>query len=101
MGVWNSVQGSLASAENVRVALAYVARKETPLGIVYQTDALSEPKVKIIGTFPESSHQPIVYPAALTKDAKAAAKGFLDYLSGAEARASFDRAGFIVLGATK
>lgn len=101
LGVWNGVQGSLASAENVRVALAYVARKETPLGIVYQTDALSEPKVKIIGTFPESSHQPIVYPAALTKDAKAAAKGFLDYLSGAEARASFDKAGFIVLGATK
>ena len=98
LGVWDTVKDHLVSAENVRVALAYVARKEAPLGIVYKTDALAEPKVKIAGTFPENSHQPIVYPAALTKDAKPEAKDFLAYLSSPEAHAVFDKAGFTVLG---
>jgi molybdate transport system substrate-binding protein len=101
LGVWSAVQDHIVSAENVRVALAYVARKEAPLGIVYKTDAMSERKVKIVGTFPENSHQPIVYPAALTKDAKPDAKDFLAYLSGPEARAAFDKAGFTVLGAAQ
>jgi molybdate transport system substrate-binding protein len=97
LGAWSSVQDHIVSAENVRVALAYVARKEAPLGIVYKTDALSEPDVKIAGTFPENSHRPIVYPAALTSDAKPEAKNFLGYLSGPEARAIFEKAGFTVL----
>ena len=39
-------------AENVRAALALVARGEAPLGIVYETDAKVEPNVKIVGAFP-------------------------------------------------
>jgi molybdate transport system substrate-binding protein len=99
LGVWNSVVDRTANAENVRVALAYVARGETPLGIVYATDAIGEKRVRIVGTFPENSHAPIVYPAALTRDAKPAARSFLDFLSGPEARAVFEKDGFIVLGA--
>jgi molybdate transport system substrate-binding protein len=98
LGVWNAVADHLAQAENVRVALAYVARGETPLGIVYTTDALAEPKVRIVDTFPDKSHAAILYPAALTKDAKPTAKAFLDYLSGPEARALFAKYGFEVLG---
>ena len=98
LGVWNAVVDHLALAENVRVALAYVARGEAPLGIVYATDALSEPKVRIVGTFPDNSHPPIVYLAALTKDAKPLAKAFLDYLDGADARAVFRKDGFVILG---
>jgi len=98
LGVWSSVVGHTANAENVRVALAYVARGETPLGIVYSTDAQSEPKVRIVGTFPDSTHPAIVYPAAVTKDAKPGARAFLDYLSGPQAKAVFERAGFVVLG---
>ncbi|MGZ5940007.1 MAG: molybdate ABC transporter substrate-binding protein, partial [Rhizomicrobium sp.] len=98
LGVWNSVADHLANAENVRVALAYVARGEAPLGIVYSTDAFSEKRVHIVATFPESSHTPIVYPAALTRDAKPEAQAFLDFLSGPEARAIFEKNGFIVLG---
>jgi len=101
LSVWPTVQDHIVSAENVRVALAYVARKEAPLGIVYKTDAMSEPKVKVVGTFPENSHQPIVYPAALTKDAQAGAKDFLAYLSSPEARAAFEKAGFTALGAAQ
>lgn len=99
LGVWPAVQDHIASAENVRVALAYVARKEAPLGIVYKTDAMSEPKVRIVGTFPASSHQPIIYPAALIKDAKPEAKDFLNYLSSSDARTAFERAGFAIFGA--
>jgi molybdate transport system substrate-binding protein len=98
LGVWNALVDHLAQAENVRVALAYVARGETPLGIVYTTDALAEPKVRIIDTFPDKTHAPIVYPAALTKDAKPAAKAFLDFLSGPEARTLFTKYGFEILG---
>ncbi len=96
LGVWNSVVDHLAPAENVRVALAYVARAETPLGIVYTTDALAEPAVRIVATFPDASHAPIVYPVALTKDAKPLAREFLRYLGGSAVRTIFQKAGFIV-----
>jgi molybdate transport system substrate-binding protein len=99
LGVWDSVSGHLAQAENVRAALAYVARGETPLGIVYTTDALSDHSVRIVGTFPDSTHAPIVYPVALTKDAKPLAKSFLVYLGSPAARAVFAKDGFVILGA--
>ena len=67
LGAWGGVEGKLAQAENVRAALALVARGEAPLGIVYKTDAASDPSVKIVGTFPADSHPPIIYPAALTE----------------------------------
>src|SRR5262245_54401236 len=66
LGVWDSVKDKIAQAENVRAALLLVARGEAPLGIVYQTDAASDPTVKIVGTFPENTHPPIIYPIALT-----------------------------------
>jgi molybdate transport system substrate-binding protein len=97
LGVWNGVVDHLAQAENARVALAYVARGEAPLGVVYTTDAMSEPKVRIVDTFPENTHQKIVYPAALTKEAKPLAKDFLEYLKGPDANAIFAKAGFTVL----
>ena len=97
LGVWDSVANHLANAEDVRVALAYVARGEAPLGIVYETDAKAEPKVAIVGVFPENSHPPILYPAALIKDARPDARAFLAYLSSPPARAVFERDGFRVL----
>jgi molybdate transport system substrate-binding protein len=98
LGVWDQVSAKVAGAENVRVALTYVARGETPLGIVYGTDAKSEPKVKVIDTFPAESHQPIVYPAAITASStNAEAKAFLAYLSTPEAAKVFEEQGFTVL----
>ena len=94
LGVWDSVSGKLAIAENVRAALAYVARGETTLGIVYNTDAQVEPRVHVVGVFPDNSHAPIVYPVALVKDAKPGAADFEKYLSGAEATTIFKKAGF-------
>lgn len=98
LGVLPSVANRLASAENVRAALALVARGEAPLGIVYDTDAKAEPKVRIVGLLPDNSHPPIVYPAALTARApNSGAAAFLSYLSSETAAAIFRRNGFIVL----
>lgn len=98
LGAWNDVKDHLAQAENVRAALLLVARGETPLGIVYATDAAAEPNVRIVGSFPAASHPPIIYPVALTKDStNADAKAFLDFLRSAAARTAFEKQGFTVL----
>lgn len=97
LGVWDSVSGQVAPAENVRLALAYVARGETPLGIVYRTDAIAEPRVRIVAVFPAATHPPIVYPAALTKDARPVAAGFLAFLRTTGAADVFRKAGFAIL----
>jgi molybdate transport system substrate-binding protein len=97
LGVWGSVAGRLAQGDDVRTALSYVARGEAPLGIVYATDARVEPRVRVVGTFPQNTHPPIVYPVALTSEAKPEAVQFLEYLQSTQARAIFERAGFTVL----
>jgi molybdate transport system substrate-binding protein len=94
LGAWTAVESKMAMTENVRVALTLVARGEAPLGIVYATDAKVEPNVKVIGTFPESSHPPIVYPVAATVDAKPAATRYLDFLRSGAAKAVFESYGF-------
>ncbi len=94
LGVWDSVAGNLAEAENVRAALALVSRGEAALGIVYATDAKADPGVKVVGTFPEDSHPPILYPVALTATAKPEARAFFDYLTSAKARPRFEEQGF-------
>lgn len=94
LGVWDEVAGRLARAENVRAALKYVARGETPLGIVYASDALIEKNVRVVDTFPAATHEPIVYPAALTSSAKGEGAGFLAYLLGPQGRGVFEKYGF-------
>jgi molybdate transport system substrate-binding protein len=99
LGVWGSVSGKVAQAENVRAALLLVSRGEAPAGIVYQTDAAADPHVGIIGTFPEDTHPPIIYPIALTANATHAdAAAFLAYVKSAKARPLFEAQGFTVLG---
>jgi molybdate transport system substrate-binding protein len=98
LGVWDSVSEHLARGENVRTALTYVARGESPLGIVYSTDAQIDPKVRVVATFPDSTHAPITYPAAATAEAGPEAAAFLKYLSSAEAAAAWKRHGFRELG---
>ena len=97
LGQRKAVEPKLAQVENVRLALSLVARGEAPLGIVYETDAKVEPKVKIIGTFPAESYPRIIYPAALTNEAKPEAAAYLDFLQSAAARAIFEKRGFTIL----
>jgi molybdate transport system substrate-binding protein len=98
LGAWDAVKDKVVQAENVRAALVFVARGEAALGVVYATDAAAEPSVRVVTVFPDDSHPPIVYPAAVTTNAKSAdAKAFLDRLKGAQARAVFEKQGFTVL----
>lgn len=98
LGVWDTVANRVVQAENVRVALILVARGEAPLGIVYRTDAAADPSVKVIGTFPEESHPPILYPVALTAGAAHPdAAPFLAYIKSAAARPLFAASGFSIL----
>lgn len=94
LGVWSEIQDKVAPADNVRAALALVARGEAPLGIVYRTDALVEKKVRIVATFPASSHEPIIYPVATTVHPKDGAADFVKFLSSPAARAIFAKYGF-------
>lgn len=99
LGVWASVESKVAEAENVRAALALVGRGEAAMGIVYQTDATSEPNVRIVDTFPDDTHPPIIYPVAATSSSSngMAANDFLQFLKSAAARAIFTKEGFVVL----
>jgi molybdate transport system substrate-binding protein len=97
LGAWDSVADRLVRAEDVRTALAFVARGEAPLGIVYATDAAIEKKVRVVGLFPEDSHPRIIYPLALTNAAGDEAAKFAEFLGSDAARAVFERLGFVVL----
>jgi molybdate transport system substrate-binding protein len=98
LGVFDSVEKRLAPAENVRAALAFVAQGAAPLGIVYDTDAMVEPKVRIVGLFPETSHPKIVYPVALVAaSTNPGGAALLRFLEGPKAAAVFRKYGFVTL----
>jgi molybdate transport system substrate-binding protein len=97
LGAWDAVAPKVAETESVRAALTLVARGEAAYGIVYETDAAVEPKVKVVGVFPADSHPPIVYPIGEVKEAGAAATAFRSYLAGPKAAATFQKFGFTVL----
>jgi molybdate transport system substrate-binding protein len=97
LGVWSAVEPKMAMTANVRAALVLVARGEAPLGIVYSTDAKVEPGVKIVGVFPDDSHDPIIYPVAATVGAKPEATRYLAFLRSQTAKTIFESYGFAVL----
>ena len=92
-----AVSSRIAPGENVRAAMALVARGEAPLGIVYRTDVLAESRVRVIGEFPASLHSPIVYPAAVLAESRSpSAQVLLQFLRSAEARSVWRKYGFVV-----
>lgn len=97
LGAWEQVADRLVRAENVRAALTYVARGEAPLGVVYSTDAQIDKKVRVVGSFPDSSHPAITYPAAATATAGRSAAPFLAYLASNEAATVWKKYGFLEL----
>jgi molybdate transport system substrate-binding protein len=98
LGVWSSVAGKLAPTENVRAALLLVSRGEAPLGIVYRTDAVADKGVKILATFPDDTHPPIIYPiAAVASSTNSGDANYIAYLRSPAAGAVFEQHGFTVL----
>jgi molybdate transport system substrate-binding protein len=97
LGVWTAVASKVAPAQDARAALQLVSRGEAPLGIVYQTDAAADKNVKVIGTFPEGSHPPIIYPIAiLANSTNGVAPVYYQYLRSPKAAPFFEKHGFIV-----
>ena len=99
LGMWDKAAKSVAQSDNVRAALALVARGEAPYGIVYATDAAASDNVTVVGTFPTETHPPIIYPAAVLSESKkqSAAKSFLDFLTSGAAKPLFESQGFVVI----
>ena len=97
LGAWAAAEPKLAQAVNVRATLSFVARGETPLGIVYETDAKIEPKVKIVGDFPDDAYPPVTYPVAATATGKPAAAQYVQFLRGSAAKTIFEKYGFSFL----
>lgn len=95
LGVWDQVAGQVVAGDNVRAALALVARGEAPLGIVYATDAAAEPKVRVVATFPAASHVPITYPVAVLNASRSPeAEALRAFLLSPDAQGVFRRYGF-------
>lgn len=100
LGAWDAVAPRVVQADNVRTALAYVARGEAALGLVYATDAKAEDGVAVVADIPRSSHPPVVYPAAVVSSGDVPlATAFLTFLRGPASREAFRRWGFAVIGA--
>jgi molybdate transport system substrate-binding protein len=95
LGLWDAIADRVARTKDVRAALVLVERGECPLGQVYATDAAISDKVRVAGYFPEESHPPIIYPAALVKHSPAA-RSFLDFLQAEPAARVFEAYGFTV-----
>lgn len=94
LGVWESVARRTVPAESVRAALNFVALGETPLGIVYATDARGNRRVRVVDVFPAQTHDPITYPAAVTGRGGEDAAAFVRFLAGPAAQAIFMKYGF-------
>lgn len=98
LGIWADVEPKLAQADNIRNALNLVSRGEAKFGIVYATDAKAEPKVKVVGVFPEATHSPIVYPVAVIEASKNPdAARFVAFLSSQAAIKILVEQGFTIL----
>lgn len=97
LGAWNVVQGAVVRGENVRAALRFVESGDAAAGIVYLTDAnAAGNKIKLVGTFPQSSYPKISYPMAQVKGATKEAAAFQAFLRGPAAKAIFRAQGFVV-----
>lgn len=94
LGLWDQVADRLAPHENVRAALAVVAAGEAPLGLVYASDAVDQPRVRVVADVPADTHAPIRYPAALTRTSGPRAAAVLHHLRGSQALGIFIRHGF-------
>jgi molybdate transport system substrate-binding protein len=100
LGIYGVVKSKAVLAKDVRQVLTYVETGNVDAGIVYSTDAASSSKVRVVATAPEQSHAPAIYPVAVIKNSEepAAARSFEDFLLGGQARAIFQKYGFIRAG---
>ena len=93
LGVWNLVGDQLMPEGSSRSVLGAVAEGKAPIGVVFETDALLDKRVRIVDVFPPDSHPAIAYPMASTPAAQPSASRFMEYLRNANSRGVFERHG--------
>lgn len=92
---WKALSANLARSASVTGALLHVARRQSPLGIVYASDAKRSDQVRVVARFPADSHSPILYPAGVVRGRNnAAAQTVMNSLSGTQGQRAFAAAGF-------
>jgi molybdate transport system substrate-binding protein len=96
--LYDRLKPKLVFANNVRQVLAAVETGNAEAGLVYATDAKISNKVKVVVAADDKFHSPIVYPIAVVKSSKnpTAAKEFVQFLSGPQAKDILKKYGFIV-----
>lgn len=96
IGPYEKIEERMAVTGNVRIASVLVGRGEVPLGIVYRSEAIIDPSIKLVGLFPSNTHPDIVYPAMRLLNGRSDADLFLDYLGSDSAKRHFVNAGLFV-----
>jgi molybdate transport system substrate-binding protein len=96
LNVWKGIEGKVVYAKDVRQVLTYVETNNVDAGIVYKTDALISPKVKIVATAEENTHAPIIYPLGVIKNGThpKEAQLFYDYLQNEKSMKTLGKFGF-------
>jgi len=95
--VWEHVEPFTIKTSNTMKAL-YLIDKGEKAGIVYYTDAKSNPNIRIIAEVPADLHTTIVYQAAVVAgENMPLARKFLDFLKSDTARKIFEKYGFSVI----
>lgn len=94
--LFDSIEKKVVYGKDVKEVLTWVETGNADAGMVYETDAKVSDKVKIVAAAPEGSHKPVYYPAAVIKASKNvdAAKDFINYLYGSDAKTVFEKYGF-------
>ena len=95
----DALSAKIVYGANVRQVLDYVVRNEVDAGMVYATDAkVAGDTVKVVATAPDSSHEPIEYPAVILTTAthQSAAMRFLTFLQSDPAKSIFISQGFVL-----
>lgn len=96
IGLWPALQGKLVLGSDVRQVLTHVSLGNADLGIVYASDALTTPKIKILAEANGDWHQPIVYPGAVVTASahQEEAEEFMTFLLGKQGREILVKYGF-------
>lgn len=94
--LWNTLQPKLVLAKDVTQVLTYVEMGSVDAGFVYRSDAQGSNQAKVVAAIPDSTHKPIVYPAAViaASQHKQAAEDFLKYLESPQGQQIFTKYGF-------
>lgn len=98
--IWDVIQSKISYCGNVKEVLSQVASGSVDCGIVYATDAATEPAVTVVSVAPSDLlTTPVIYPAATLSAAANpdAAEAFMNFLLTDDARTAFEEVGFTTI----